>query len=137
VDRAQGERLAVRWRDRGRYRSKKFRNEDDAVRFKQTVEEVRLPGTDARVDEQGYFWARRPGGTSPRTLRTRSRSTPRRWSRRTRTWRTQHAALYRRIIRAWIEGTDVGRADVRYITPEVIERWWASLPTGMRSATSR
>ena len=48
-------RLAVRWRDRGKGRSKKFRNEDDAVRFKQTVEEVRLPGTDVRVDEQGYF----------------------------------------------------------------------------------
>ena len=47
----------VRWRDQGKGRSKKFRNEDDAVRFKQTVEEVRLPGTDVRIDEQGYFWA--------------------------------------------------------------------------------
>jgi hypothetical protein len=47
----------VRWRDQGKGLSKKFPNEDDAVRFKQTIEEVRLPGTDVRIDEQGYFWA--------------------------------------------------------------------------------
>lgn len=47
----------VRWRDQGKGRSKKFRNEDDAVRFKQTIEDVRLPDTDVRIDEQGYFWA--------------------------------------------------------------------------------
>jgi hypothetical protein len=118
----------VRWRDQGKGRSKKFRNEDDAVRFKQTVEEVRLPGTDVRIDEQGYFWApirRHEAGDRAYSVEEYARAMVEANQDLADTTR----ALYRRIIRTWIEGTDVGRADVRYITPEVIERWWASLPT--------
>jgi hypothetical protein len=118
----------VRWRDQGKGRSKKFRNEDEAVRFKQTVEEVRLPGTDVRVDEQGYFWApiRRHEAEDPAySVEQYAKAMIEANQGLADTTR----ALYRRTIRTWIEGTDVGRADVRYITPEVLERWWASLPS--------
>jgi integrase len=118
----------VRWRDQGKGRSKKFRNEDDAVRFKQTIEDVRLPGTDVRVDEQGYFWApiRRHEAEEPAySVEQYAKAMVEANQDLADTTR----ALYRRTIRTWIEGTDVGRADVRYITPEVLERWWASLPS--------
>jgi hypothetical protein len=86
------------------------------------------PGTDVRVDEQGYFWAptRRHEPEDPAyTVEEYAKAMVEANQDLADTTR----ALYRRIIRVWIEGTDVGRADVRYITPEVIERWWASLPT--------
>jgi integrase len=117
----------VRWRDQGKGRSKKFPNDDDAVRFKQTIEEVRLPGTDVRIDEQGYFWAPvRSREAADRAYSVEEYAKAMVEANQDLSDTTK--ALYRRIIRVWIEGTDVGLADIRTITPETIERWWASLP---------
>jgi hypothetical protein len=117
----------VRWRDQSKGRSKKFPNEHDALRFKHTIEEVRLPGTDVRIDEQGYFWApvpRREAEDRAYSVEEYAKA----MVDANQDLSDTTKALYRRIIRVWIEGTDVGRADIRTITPETIERWWASLP---------
>ena len=99
----------VRWRDQGKGRSKKFRTEDDAIRFKQTVEEVRLPGTDVRVDEQGYFWApirRHEAEDRAYSVEEYARAMVEANQDLADTTR----ALYRRIIRVWIESQmSVGR----------------------------
>jgi integrase len=36
--------------------------------------------------------------------------------------------LYLRTIRTWIAGTDIGPVDIRFVTPEELEAWWAALP---------
>jgi integrase len=39
-------------------------------------------------------------------------------------------AMYLRTLRVHIAGTDVGRADVRTVTPEALTAWWGSLDAG-------
>jgi integrase len=37
-------------------------------------------------------------------------------------------ALYVRTINTWIKDTDLGKADIRYVTAQELEQWWSSLP---------
>jgi integrase len=132
----------VRWRENGKQRYRQFRNEADAVEFKKTVEpsEYDRMVADAKkrgeyvdiLGEQDRFG--RPIGTPE--------AGDERWSfvrYATRMVETQDLGpssrfTYLRSLRLHFEGTEIGKADVRYVTPQQIEEWWVGVKTGRADA---
>jgi len=129
----------VRWRENGKQKYRQFKTESEAEEFKKTVEPDRfLDETKRRGQYQDPF------GKTDRFGRPKDtpEASEERWSVVGYAKRMIDAedlssgtrATYHRALRRYFEGTDLGRADVRYVTPDEITTWWNGVKTGRADA---
>ena len=125
----------VRWRENGKQRYRQFRNEPDAVEFKKTVEPSAYDKMVADAKKRGEYVDilgeqdrfGRPIGTpgagdehwSVIAYATRMVKAD--------DLRESTRLTYLRSLRLHFEGTELGAADVRYVTPAQITQWWVGL----------
>jgi integrase len=121
----------VVWRDGGRasqQRSRSFRDEADALAFKKEKDAERGLGPFRTARERDAAHAKFWNEATPSALEDE-------WSvveytRRmidAQDLRSTTRNLYLRNLRLHVENTDLGRADVRFVTPEEVTRWWTDL----------
>lgn len=122
----------VRWREDGsrRVHSKYVRTENEARALKARIDSEaltrrvlsRTPGIPGWSDDSQPIDAEDPTYALETYIRAMVRGN--------RDLRETTRALYLRNLRVHVEGTAIGKADVRTITPEVLTAWWGSLAAG-------
>ncbi len=128
--RSNGTFLVV-WRDGGRgsqQRSRSFRDEAEALAFKNEKEAERGLGPFRTARERDAAHAKFWNEPTPSALEDE-------WSVAEYTRRMIDAqdlrsttrSLYLRNLRLHVDDTDLGRADVRYVTPDEVTQWWTEL----------
>ena len=141
----EGEPVAwlVRWRENGKQRYRQFRNEADAEAFRlergRAAESAKLDEQTRRSFERGEL------STSAAAFLELDSGAAMddRWSVTEYARRmieadgdlrngTRHT--YLRALRRYFEGTKLGRADVRTVTPQQITDWWAGIGKGRADA---
>jgi integrase len=120
----------VRWRVDGKQRAKQFRALKDAEAWKRAVEmtaETRdvlsspgIPGWDDsgimfEAEDEAYSVAAYARAMIDADLDLRDTT----------------RALYLRNLRLHVEGTPLGKADIRSVTPDMVRDWWRGLDVGI------
>jgi integrase len=129
--RKKGNRWLVHWRENGKKRAKSFVNEIDARLFKEDIEGG---GTPHSLEELEYLAEHNllpKGETRPAIDPEMSlEQYLHRMIDADKDLRDTTRALYLRNLRLHIEGTQLGRTDVRDITSTTLTRWWTEMSAG-------
>jgi integrase len=141
-------RWYVRWREPGgRKRAQSFKSEDGALAFKAEVEQQARPPEKplwrgglsmdelkfAKSHPEYIDWSVQRAQEASRTDGGEMALAEyvRRMIDSDSGLRPTTRALYLRNLRVWIEGTDLGRTDIRMITPRMLSDWWGALDAGV------
>jgi integrase len=127
----KGNRWYVRWREDGRKRARSFDNESAALAFKATVEPSDLDRMIASLPADKREFVLHGYAGAPQAEEGWSVAEyVRRMIDAGRELRPTTRALYLRNLRLHVEDTDLGRTDVRDVTPDDLTNWWTSLDAG-------
>lgn len=126
-------KFLVRWRENGKQRYKQFDTRPEAEIFKKQKEPAPIDKLIADAKRRGEYndllgeldrWGR-PIGTPDATEEQWSvAGYAERMIAADRDLTDSTQARYRTLLRLYIQDTTLGRADIRFLTPEVLRDWW-------------